>query len=324
MINFLSSAIRLCAVFLFGSTGETISQKGGHLNLGIPGIMAMGVAGGALGGKIYLGIIDNNQSLMNPFLSCFFPFIFCILFGALFGALFSFFTVTLKSNQNVVGLVLSTFGVGFAILLIVVFGPNEFQYFAKYFSTLFLRKKTEINGFEKLFLSYGFLVYLAIIISILSAIFLRKTRIGMNLTAIGENPAAADADGLNVNRYRYLATIIGCAIASLSGLFYFFDRCGGVDAIKLISEVEEFGWMAVALVIFSMWRPDFGVIGGIVFSILYTIPSFYRLAFEPANELVSLLPYIVTCIVLVITSIFFKRASQAPKGLGINYFREDR
>lgn len=323
MIKFLSYAIRLCAVFLFGSTGETISQKGGHLNLGIPGIMAMGVAGGALGAKIYLTAIGAGP--INGFLGCLVPFIFALLFGAFFGVIFSFFCVNLKSNQNVVGLVLSTFGVGLAILFIKLFqSEDEYLRLAPYFSNLFFKPGAELNGFEQLFLSYGFLVYLSIILSILAAVIMRRTRIGMNLRAVGENPAAADAAGLNVNRYRYLSTIIGCAIAALSGLFYFMDKSGGVDAIKLIGEVEDFGWMAVALVIFSMWRPDLGVIGAIVFSVLYTVPSFFRAKFDPLNELIALLPYVVTVIVLIITSIFFKRASQAPKSLGTNYFREDR
>lgn len=323
MVNFISYAIRLCAVFLFGSTGETISQKGGHLNLGIPGIMAIGVAGGALGGKIYLSAIGNNPDLINPFLGFIVPFIFALAFGALFGLLFSFFTVNLKSNQNVMGLVLSTFGVGLAILFIKIFGNVRYELLATCFSSLFFAPGAELNWFQQIFLSYGFLVYLSIIISILAALFF-KTRLGMNLKAVGENPAAADAAGLNVNRYRYVATVVGCAIASLGGLFYFMDKSGGVDAIKLISEVEDFGWMAIALVIFSMWRTDIGILGAILFSVLYTIPGFFRASYEPLNSLISLLPYVVTVVVLIITSIFFKRASQAPKSLGINYFREDR
>lgn len=324
MVSFITYAIRLCAVFLFGSTGETISQRGGHLNLGIPGIMAMGVAGAALGGKIYLSSIGANADAIVPFLGFFIPFIFALLFGALFGLLFSFFCVTLKSNQNVVGLIMSTFGVGLATVFIKVFGSVRYELLSPCFTKLFYSDTTNLNWFESIFLSHGFLVYLSIILSIIAAIVIRKTRLGMNLRAIGENPAAADACGLNVSRYRYWATIIGCAIASLSGLFYFMDKSGGVDATKLISEVEAFGWMAVALVIFSMWRPDFGIVGAVLFSILYTVPSFFRVSYQPLNALISLLPYVVTVIVLIVTSIFFKKASEAPKGLGINYFREDR
>lgn len=324
MIDFIQYSIRLCAVFLFGCTGEIISQKGGHLNLGIPGIMALGVAGATLGGKIYLGSIGGNPELINNFAAFLVPFIFTIIFGAIGGAFFSFFTVTLKSNQNVVGLIISTFGVGLSILFVSIFGDVQYSLISPSYESLFYSLQSDLNWFQKLFLSYGFLVYFSIVISIVVALILRKTRIGMNLRAIGENPSATDAAGLNVSKYRYIATIVGCAIASLSGLFYFYDKCGGVDATTVIGKVEEFGWMAVALVIFSMWKPDIGIAGAILFSIMYTVPAFFKVSYGPLNELIALLPYIVTVIVLIITSIFFKKTSQAPKSLGINYFREDR
>ena len=168
-------------------------------------------------------------------------------------------------------------------------------------------------------MSYGFLVYLAIIFAVLALIILKKTKIGLSLRAVGENPSTADASGINVMRYKYLATIIGSCISGLGGLYYLMVMNNGA----LEFSVEAFGWLAVALVIFSIWNPGIAIAGSFVFAALYQLPVFIA-STGALGKIIELIPYFVTIIVLVIISLFNKRETQPPAGLGVNYFREDR
>ena len=316
MIAFLTSAIRLGMAFLFGSTGETITEKAGHLNLGIPGVMCVGASCGCLAGSIYYNAVDGN---LNPFLAVIIPILATILGGALMGLIYSFLTVTLRSNQNVTGLVLTTFGVGVSNYMIAQLDAVSFGKANIYFRAS-LPFASKLGWFGKLFFSYGVFVYLAIAIAIATTIVLSKTRIGLNLRAVGENPATADAAGINVSRYRYLATCIGCGIAGLGGLCFIMDYLGGnweymIDAI---------GWLAIALVIFTVWKPSLGIVGSIIFGGLYIASSYITGVSFALKEILKMLPYAVTVIVLIITSIRAKKESQPPQSLGLSYFREER
>ena len=177
----------------------------------------------------------------------------------------------------------------------------------------------EQNWFTTLFLSYGALVYIAIILAVIAAVVIKKTRVGLNLRAVGENPATADAAGISVTNYKYGATLIGSMIAGLGGLFYIMDYTGGVVEYS----VDTYGWMAVALVIFTVWRPNWAILGSIVFSILYLLPNYVNVGFA-GREAIKMIPYLVTIVVLVITSIVSRRESQPPASLGLSYFREER
>ncbi len=321
-VAFIRNAIRFSTIFLFGSTGEIITEKSGHLNMGTPGIMCLGGIGAVLGERLYLLTIANDVDLINPFLCVLFPLIMTIIFGALGGLFFSFLTVTLRCNQNVVGLTLTTFGVGLnAFILARIPRGAGFTYASVYFYKLF--PDSLVNGtgwFGEIFLGHGFLVYLAIILAVIATIVIKKTNIGLSLRSIGENPATADAAGLNVSRYRYLATMIGGAIASLGGLFYIMDYLGG----SVEYTIDRYGWMAVALVIFSVWNPSFSIFGSLLFGALYIMPSFLDGLSFADKELIKLVPYAVTILVLVVTSLFNRRETQPPAALGLTYFREDR
>ena len=149
---------------------------------------------------------------------------------------------------------------------------------------------------------------------------LTKTRVGLNLRSVGEDPAAADAAGINVARYRYGATCIGCAIAGLGGLSFVMDYLHGnweycIDAL---------GWLAIALVIFTVWKPNLAIIGSLIFGALYIASSYITGVSFANKELFKMLPYAVTIIVLVFTSIRDKKENQPPANLGLNYFREER
>jgi len=315
MIAFLISAIRLGMTFLLGSTGETITEKAGHLNLGIPGVMCVGAACGCYAEYLYFTAVG---SAVVPVLAVLIPLIAALLGGALMGLLFSFFTVTLRANQNVTGLAVTTLGVGMSEYIIseasVIFTKGS-----KYF-TASLPFADDLGSFGKLVFGYGIFVYLALAIALTTTYVLNKTRVGLHLRAVGENPATADAAGINVPLYRYVATCIGCGVAGLGGLSFIMDYLNGnweycVDAI---------GWLAIALVIFTVWKPNWAILGSIVFGALYVASSYIPGVSFAGKELFKMLPYVVTILVLIVTSMRNRRENQPPQSRGLSYFREDR
>lgn len=315
MLAFLVSSIRLGMAFLFGSVGETITEKSGHLNLGIPGVMCVGASCGCFAEYLYLSKAGVNA---NYFLAVFIPIIATLIGGAVMGLIFSFLTVTLRANQNVTGLALTTFGVGLSDYMIAETGA-VYSKGSRYF-TMSLPFADDLGWFGELFFSHGILIYLAIIIAVVVSFLLTKTRVGLNLRAVGENPATADAAGISVSKYRYASTCIGCAIAGLGGLSFIMDYLNGnweycIDAI---------GWLAIALVIFTVWKPGLAIIGSIIFGALYIASSYITGVSFASKEIFKMLPYVVTIIVLVFTSIRDKKENQPPQSLGLPYFREER
>lgn len=319
LITFLTSAIRLGITFLFGSTGEIITEKSGHLNLGIPGIMCVGAACGCLGESLYTKSLDYQYDQMNPFLAVIIPIICALLGSALMGLIYSFLTVTLRANQNVTGLALTTFGVGVTNYIIQSLDAISFQRGSVYF-TKCLPFADDLGWFGRLFFSYGFMVYLGIAVAIIASIVLSKTRVGLHLRSVGENPATADAMGINVTAYRYGATCIGSAIAGLGGLFYVMDYIGGNWEYC----IDAMGWLSIALVIFAVWKPHLSIFGSFLFGGLYIAFNYISGVTFAEKELLKMLPYVVTIIVLIVSSIRNKRENQPPAGLGLNYYREER
>lgn len=319
MVAFLARAIKFATVFIFGSTGETITEKSGHLNMGIPGIMYMGAFGGILGMRIYLDSVAPEAAL-NGFLVLFMPILFAMLFAGLGGLLFSFFTVTLKCNHNVTGLTITTFGVGLSCYFIGLIPTTRMAEAGLMIQSLF-PVNWNGNWFGEIFLSQSLFTYLAIIVAIIAAIIISRTRVGLNLRACGENPGAADAAGINVDKYRYLATILGAAIAGLGGMALEIDLFKGMFNPK--DAVDSFGWLALSLVIFSMWKPSICIFASFLFGALQVLPNFLTLN-SVQMQAFSIVPYAATIIVLILTSVFNKKNAQPPAGLGITYFREDR
>lgn len=321
--SLLVAAISLSTVFLFGCVGEIIMEKSGHLNLGIPGIMCMGTAGGCFGVSVYMGLCAGEPSWILLVLV---SIIFSVIFSAFAGSIYAFLTVTLNCNQNITGLAVTTFGVGLTqFLMDNLIVRDNFDPAAKVLSA-HLPFAEDLGWFGEVFLSYGIFVYLAIAIAIATSIVLNKTRIGLNLRAVGENPATADAVGINVTKYKYSAIMAGSGVAGLGGFFYIMDYIGG--SWENASTIEAFGWMAIALVIFTLWRPALSVLGSIIFAAFYImafkLPGFVSGLTFTDTAVLKLLPYIVTIIVLIITSIFGSKNVQPPAALGLPYFREDR
>lgn len=315
MIAFIVSAIRLGMTLLFGATGETITEKSGHLNLGIPGVMCVGASCGCYVEYLYLTAAGENVSGV---LAVLFPVIATLLGGAIIGLIFSFLTVTLRANQNVTGLAITTLGVGISDYMI---DKTDLIYVrgAVYFKAS-LPFASKLGSFGEIFLSHGVLVYLAIIIAVATTFVFNRTRVGLHLRSVGENPATADAAGINVSLYRYSATCIGCGIAGLGGLSFVMDYLNG----NWEYIIDDIGWLAIALVIFTVWKPNLAIFGSLVFGSLYIASSYITGVSFAGKELFKLLPYVVTIIVLIFTSMRSKKKNQPPESLGLNYFREER
>jgi simple sugar transport system permease protein len=328
VVTWIIGAVPIFAIFLFGAVGEIITEKSGHLNLGIPGIMCFGGMGGIFGIVIAILMFGKNNGPMIII----FSIVFTLIFGGIMGLLYSFLTVSLRANQNITGLSITTFGAAFAtfmwyLMKKITYNENSIVDFltsiSKKFFTNMFNISTDSADIIRLLFGYGFLIYLAIILALVAAFILKKTKIGLGLRAVGESPATADAAGLSVPRYRYLATIIGAAIAGFGGLTYIMVCMHG--GFEQSISIETFGWLAVALVIFSVWRPTICIAGSFIFALLYQLPyaGFITVSNEGA-EIVKMLPYVVTILILIITSIVGKKQVQPPASLGSNYFREDR
>ena len=308
---------------LYGSTGEIITEKSGNLNLGIPGIMYMGGSAGVIAAYLYERAVETP----HPFWCIVIPLLASLLGSALLALVYSFLTITLRANQNVTGLALTTFGVGFGDFfggsLTKIFGNGgnlSVKTTADYFKTT-LPFADELGAFGTIFLNYGFLAYLAIIIALISAWFLKKTRCGLHLRAVGENPATADAAGINVTKYKYIATVVGGAIAGFGGLYFIMDYTGGSWTN---GGFGDRGWLAIALVIFALWKPNVSILGSIVFGGLYIAYSYISGLSRSALAIFNMLPYVVTIVVLILTSARNKKENRPPESLGLAYFREER
>ncbi len=324
LATIIQRAVMQGTPLLLGSTGEIMTEKAGHLNLGIPGIMYVGAISGVAGSFIY----EQSVTALNPILAVLIPLICSIIGSVLMGLIYCFLTVTLRANQNVTGLALTTFGIGignfFGGSLIKLVDTDVPSISLSSTSVIFKTKlpfSDKLGWFGDVFLSYGFLVYVAIIIALVCSYILNKTRTGLHLRAVGESPETADAAGINVTKYKYVSTCVGSAIAGLGGLYYVMDYANGVWSNNAFGDR---GWLSIALVIFSMWRPSISILGSILFGFLYVIPTYIPNITVSSKKLFEMLPYVVTILVLVITSIKDKKENQPPASLGLAYFREER
>ena len=272
MLNFLLAFIPRAIVqgipLLFGSTGEIVTEKSGNLNLGIPGVMYVGAICGVIGSFFYEHSVPD-ASAMNGTLAILIPMACCMLGSLLMGILYCFLTVTLRANQNVTGLAMTTFGVGFGnffggslIKLVDSDVPSITLTATSGFFSKTLPFAGKLGWFGKLFLSYGFLAYLAVLIALVASYILHHTRVGLQLRAVGENPSTADAAGINVAKYKYIATCVGCMIAGFGGLYYVMDYACGVWSNDAFGDR---GWLAIALVIFTIWRPNISILASFLF-----------------------------------------------------------
>ncbi len=323
LITLIIAAITYGTPLLFGTLGEILTEKSGNLNLGVEGIMFMGGALG-LGGVYYY---EKLSSSPNGFVAILVGIFFAFLAGAIASLIFSFLTITLRANQNVTGLALSIFGTGIGQFIGEYMRVSENGYISVsnmlkgYFqNSPFPHALQNIPFVGKILFGHSFFFYLGLLLAVGMFWYLNKTRSGLYLRAVGESPATADAAGINVGRTRYIATIVGGGVSAIGGMIYIMTIAGCVWNHEGLSGV---GWLAVALVIFCMWRPLGAIWGSVLFGALMILYLRLVIPFIP-TQLYKILPYVVTVIVLVISSMRNNREKQPPQSLGLPYFREER
>lgn len=314
-LAFLYAAILAAVPLLYGTLGEILTEKAGHINLGVEGMMYLGaIAGFAVG----YATSSPALTLLAGFAA-----------GALGAAIYAFLTVTLRANQNVTGLTLTVFGTGVANFIgeqIKTLAPVGTAFMSEglkaALTPLKLGAASGLPVVGKLVFSHSILTYLALLCAILMSLYLSRTRRGLNLRAVGENPAAADAMGISVTRYKYAHIMLGGGLSGLGGVYISMVTCLGNWQPNIVAGQ---GWIAVALVIFASWRPLRAVIGSLVFGALSVLRLYISkdVADIPA-AIFSMLPFAVTCMVLVASSIRMKPENCQPASCGINYFREER
>lgn len=323
--TFIYNIILYNIPLLYGTVGEIVVEKSGSLNLGVEGIMAIG----AIFGYIF-GCYANSLGV---------GILVAFITGALCGLLFAALTVSLQANQNITGLTLTTFGLGIYFFVgkaIKTKGWPEMSNspnIKEGFADISIPGLSDIPIIGKGFFSHNILVYLGIAIAVAVWWYLKHTTVGLRLRAIGENPAAADSVGVNVKLMKYLHICLGCGIMGIGGYYMGLNMSGSFNSSCWIN---GYGWIAVALVIFANWSSALAIIGTFIFGFFNTLrvsgstlakafPSALGWMADIPVQLYEALPFIITAIVLVITSIRSKRGSSGlPGALGLNYFREDR
>ena len=314
-VNFLHAALLAGTPLMFGTLGEIVTEKAGNLNLGVEGMMSIGAIAG-----FYVGFTTQNivLAVLGAFLA-----------GLLSALIYAFLTVTLKANQNVTGLTLTIFGVGFANFfgdfLRESAGIDVLKLSDKITNTvqaIHIPVLSDIPYVGKLFFQYNPFVYFGILLCILMGIYILHTRKGLNLCAVGENPGAADAAGVNVTRVKYFNIQLGGGVCGIGGAYISLVLCGG---IWVTDSVNGLGWIAVALVIFASWNPFKAILGSFIFG-AFNILKFYipKNIVTIPEAIFDMLPFLVTAIVLIVTSIRKSKENTQPAGCGINYFREER
>ena len=324
LITLITAGITFGTVLMYGTLGEILTEKSGNLNLGVEGIMYMGGAFGLAGAFYYEKAA--GASVIGP-VAIIIALLCAFLAGCAASAIYSFLTITLRTNQNVTGLALSIFGTGVGQFVGELMRVKEGGYVAlsnglknAFAASVLPDFLVKIPLIGPILFSHTIFFYMAVILAVAMWYYLSKTRSGMYLTAVGESPSTRDAAGLNITRYQYLATIIGGGISAIGGMVYIVTTAGCVWNHEGLSGV---GWLAVALVIFCVWRPLNAIWGSVIFGSMMIMYLRVAIPFIP-TQLYKILPYVVTVIVLVITSMRNSRDKQPPASLGLNYFREER
>jgi len=315
LINlFLIQALTIGTVYLIATLGEVLSERAGIVNLGLEGLMEIGATV-----AIVVALITENAWL---------GMLAAFVVAAALATIHAFATVSLKLNQFASGLAIYIFGVGIGITFRgyardVILGPQALLKIPKIkatFTSIRIPGLSDIPVIGSLF-SLDVMVYFGLFLGILLWFIFYRTRIGLNIRSVGENPAAADAAGINVFRLRYITTIIGGGLAGVAGGYLIMKV---VTQIAGAAVILGRGWIAIALVIFAFWDPLRAIIGAYFFGALEA--SFYWLQGYFGGTTVVMLkvvPHISAIIVLTIMSIeALRKRIGAPEALGKPYSRE--
>ncbi len=321
---FLFNIILVNIPLLYGTVGEIVIEKAGSLNLGVEGTMAVGAIFGYLAGCAANSLVVG---LLVAFLA-----------AGLCGLLFAVLTVSFQANQNVTGITITTFGLGLYFFVGKGMGDNwpamvEHSALVEGFAPLNIPGLSSIPVLGKALFSHNILVYLGIAIAVAVWWYLSCTMTGLKLRSVGENPGAADSVGVNITRYKYIHLVLGSGIMGLGGFYMALNMSGSFEGSNCW--INGYGWIAVALVIFANWNPVMAILGTLVFGFFNTLQIYAGAlagAFPNAlswlnavpPHLFKALPFLITAIVLIVSSIRAKEGSGQPAALGLNYFREER
>lgn len=311
IVILLATAVTAGTPLLFAALGEILTERVGVLNLGVEGMMLVGAVVG------YIATVQSHNHWAG--------LIFAMLAGGTMALIHAFLSITLRANQVVSGLALTIFGTGLSSYV----GKSYVgQPVPDPYKPIALPGLSEIPFIGKIFFQHDALVYLSFILVIVLWVLIFRTKWGLNLRAVGENPAAADSMGIPVYLTRYIYVVLGGMLAGAGGAY--------LSLAYAPSWIENMtagrGWIAVALVIFAVWHPGKALIGAYIFGGVDSLGFRIQALGDKASFLkdispffLQMLPYILTIIVLIlITSETKNRRVGTPKALGIPYDREER
>ncbi len=314
-LNFVVAAVFAGTPLLFGTLGEILNEKVGHLNLGVEGMMMMGACAGFMAGYL-------SDSLLIALLAAF-------IAGLLGSLIYAVLTVTFMADQNVTGLTLTIFGTGISNFIGEYMIVNSKtmslklpSHIAMQLSNLNIPGLSDIPVIGRLLFQYNPFFYLGIVVAVICGIYLNRTKAGLNMRSIGENPAAADAAGIKVTKLKYINLLLGGGICGIGGAYCSMIINGGV---WMSNSVNGLGWIAVALVIFASWSPTKAIFGSFVFGAFNVLKYYFpKSIITIPNAFYDMLPFVITALVLVITSIKKSKENSQPASCGTNYYREER
>jgi general nucleoside transport system permease protein len=316
LVVVLAQAVLYGTPLLYASLGELLAERSGVLNLGVEGMMLFGAA---VGFWVTQRVDGSDAVVLSLAIGG------AAITGAAMAAIHAFLTITMRASQIVSGLALTIFAGG--VGLSAYFG-NELHLAdlpaTHQFSSLDVLGLSDLWFFGPILFDQSALVYASWALTALVALYLSRTRFGLNVRAVGESPASADAMGINVTLYRYVHVLIGGALAGIGGACYSLAITPGWVAGDTL--VSGAGWIAIALVIFAFWRAELCLVGAYLFGGLSALPfalQAHDVTVTP--EFLQSLPYVMTIVVLVLVSTAFaRRRLGAPAALGRPYVREER
>ena len=312
----LASGVAYGTPLLYAALGELLAERSGVLNLGVEGMMLVGAVMG-------FWTVQRVHAAAGITLAA--AIGVAALAGALTAGIHAFLVITLRASQIVSGLALTIFA-GAAGLssylgndLGLADNPGRYEFHA-----IFLKSFQNWPIAGPIVFGQNVLVYASWVCVASVWLYLSRTRPGLNVRAVGESPAAADAMGIDVAVYRYAHTLVGGAFAGVAGAtFTLAITPQWVDGIT-----GGAGWIAIALVIFAFWRPELCLVGAYFFGALQALAPQLQareIHLGPTELWANSLPYLMTIVVLVLASSSgARRRLGAPASLGLPYVREER
>jgi len=314
LVVVLATGVAYGTPLLYAALGEVLAERSGVLNLGVEGMMLVGAV---MGFWTVQRVHTSSSVALAGAIGV------AALAGAAMAAIHAFLVVTLRANQIVSGLALTIFAGAAGLSSYLGNDRNLAGSPAKHqFQEIFPKSLQDLPVIGPIVFGQSILVYASWGCVVLVALYLGRTRAGLNLRAVGESPAAADAMGISVAGYRYVHTLVGGAFAGIGGATFSLSITPQwVDGLT-----QGAGWIAIALVIFAFWRPTLCLVGAYFFGAFTALPfALQSHGVTVAPELFQSLPYVMTVVALVLVS---SRAARlrfgAPAALGLPYVREER